>query len=96
MTSINSKRNSSKNGSPHVIPENGHWVVRVEGKTDSGIFATQAEALSAARAVAKTNEEIIVYNSNGRKHAISDSPTDAGMLQIWESIYRSRPVKRKK
>lgn len=95
---ISSKSRPVKGDARHIVPENGHWVVKEEGTSDvKTIFPTQSDAISAALAMAKNNSEIIVHSRNGRvKNTISNSPTDRRMLDVWKSIHEAQLSKRKK
>jgi Uncharacterized protein conserved in bacteria (DUF2188) len=95
---MSARRNSShngKNGSQHVIPENGGWTVRIAGRKQSaGVYDTQAEAIEAARAIAGTkSSEIVIHGQDGRIDTVSHSPADDLMLRVWHDAYhpKSRP-----
>ena len=51
----------------HVVPEDGSWAVRSEGKRSS-LHATQAEAVSAARQMMKdgVSGQLVVLEQSGR------------------------------
>jgi hypothetical protein len=53
----------------HVVPDKeGRWVVKRSGNTrPSGVFESQAEAISRARDLAKSRRsELVVYGEDGR------------------------------
>lgn len=52
----------------HVVPKNGQWAVRGAGNSRATrVFATQSEAISAAREIArKEGSELVIHRSDGR------------------------------
>ncbi len=52
----------------HVVPRKGEWAVRKEGsRRDTRRFATQEEAIRAARRIAKNQgAELLVHGRDGR------------------------------
>lgn len=52
----------------HVVPYDGEWAVRGEGNgRATSVHRTQAEAINAAREIAKTQRsELIIHRSDGR------------------------------
>ena len=105
MASTDKKTQTSSKSRPavkgdarHIVRENGHWAVKVEGRSDiKAKFPTQSDAISAARAMTKNNSDIIVHSRNGRvKNTISSSPADLRMLGVWKSIHDAQSGKRKK
>jgi len=99
MSSINKKTTSAKtrsllkNGSQHVIPEKDHWAVKGAGDV-RGTFSTQAEAIAAAKRMARQGGEVIIHSRTGRISSVSDSPTDARMLEIWKSLHKTSSRKK--
>lgn len=57
-----SKRNQ------HVVPAEGAWAVRGEGsRRASSVHETQAEAIAAARAIARNQgTELLIHGRDGR------------------------------
>lgn len=55
----------------HVVPHNGSWAVRVQGKWHAGsTHSTQSEAIQTAKQIAKRNgADIFVYTPDGRIRA---------------------------
>jgi hypothetical protein len=51
----------------HVVPKNGQWAVRGAGNTKATrVFATQGEAISAAREIARNQgAELVIHRPNG-------------------------------
>ncbi|WP_420125589.1 DUF2188 domain-containing protein [Longimicrobium sp.] len=51
----------------HVVPRDGRWAVRGAGNSRATrIFATQREAISAAREIArKQGAELVIHRANG-------------------------------
>lgn len=93
------KQNSSKarkwNGSSiqHVVPQDGGWAVRgTNRERATSIHSTQAEAIEAARRVAKNqHSEVVIHGRDGRiRHKISESPADKLMFQVWEETHKDR------
>lgn len=85
---------SRKNGSAkthHVVPANNQWAVRSPGSVDSTpIYKTQAEAIEAAKKIAKRDRsEVVVHSRDGRiKHRLSVSPADELMLRVWKDAHK--------
>jgi len=51
----------------HVVPSDGGWDVKVEGRSGAQHFATQREAIQAGRRLAQGNRsENIVHGRDGR------------------------------
>ena len=76
----------------HVFPENNHWVVRSSGSAHpASTYETQAEAISAAREVAKGHHsDVVIHSRDGRiKHRVSVSPADELMLRVWKGAHKS-------
>lgn len=51
----------------HVVPRDGRWAVRgARNSRATHIFATQSEAISAAREIArKQGAELVIHRANG-------------------------------
>ena len=86
-----------KNGAgkaQHIIPSSTRgWEVRTEGgKQPDGVYDTQAEALEAAKAVArKHHSAVIIHSRDGRvRRQVSYSPADEMMLKIWKDTYENQ------
>src|SRR6266853_1091538 len=86
-----------KNGAgkaQHVIPSNTRgWEVRTAGsKQANSVYDTQAEAIQAAKAVArKHHSAVIIHSRNGRiRHQVSYSAADEMMLKIWRDTYENQ------
>jgi len=83
-----------KNGSAktqHVVPMNNQWMVCGSGGVRStGIYKTQAEAIEAAKKLAKRDRsEVVVHSRDGRiKHRLSVSPADELMLRVWKDTHK--------
>ena len=52
----------------HVVTHNGDWAVRGQGNSRvTSIHNTQAEAISAAREIARNNRsEVVIHGQNGQ------------------------------
>jgi hypothetical protein len=52
----------------HVVPLNGQWAVRGAGNArPTRVFATQAEAISVAREIARNQSaELVIHRANGQ------------------------------
>lgn len=51
----------------HVVPSDGGWDVKVEGRSGARRFSTQNEAIRAGRELARSNRsENIVHGRDGR------------------------------
>lgn len=51
----------------HVVPSNGGWDVKVEGRNGSRRFSNQNEAIRAGRELARTNRsENIIHGRDGQ------------------------------
>jgi hypothetical protein len=52
----------------HVVPHDGGWAVRREGSARvTATFATQAEAIAAARPIAVNQQtEMVIHRPNGQ------------------------------
>lgn len=51
----------------HVVPSDGGWDVKVEGRDRASHFQTQSEAIQAGRILARSNRsEHIVHGRDGR------------------------------
>jgi uncharacterized protein DUF2188 len=51
----------------HVVPSDGGWDVKVEGRIGSRSFSTQNEAIRAGRELARGNgSENIIHGRDGR------------------------------
>jgi len=51
----------------HVVPSDGGWNVKVEGRSGTAHFDTQSEAIEAGRTLARGNRsEHIVHARDGR------------------------------
>jgi hypothetical protein len=93
MSSIKGKSSNgasgtaAKNGSQHVVRENDGWIVK-NGDSAPTIYPTQAKAISAAKAIAGKNSDVVVHNKAGKIHKVSNSATDAKMMKIWKSLYQ--------
>jgi hypothetical protein len=87
------RRDPDKNVFAHVVRENGGWAVKKLGDA-KGVFSTQADAISAARKMAKKTAGVVVHNKLGKIQKISDSPTDARMMEVWKSVHKAA-VKKK-
>lgn len=79
----------------HIAP-NGTlgWEVRTEGnKQADRVYKTQAEAIEAAKAVAKKHHSaVIIHSRDGRvRSQVSYSPADEMMLKIWKDTYENHP-----
>lgn len=54
-------------GNVHVVPGEGGWDVKVEGRSGGRHFATQGEAIEASRRLARGNRaEHIVHGRDGK------------------------------
>jgi len=54
-------------GNVHVVPADGDWEVKVEGRGRATRFSTQTEAIQAGRKLARSNRsEHIVHGRDGR------------------------------
>jgi uncharacterized protein YdaT len=51
----------------HVVPKDGQWAVRGAGNSKATrIFATQSEAISAAREIARNQgTDLVIHRTNG-------------------------------
>jgi len=83
----------------HVIPKDKRWAVRGTGnKRATSIHNTQAEAIKAAKEIARNkSSEVIIHSRDGRiKHRVSKSSADELMLRVWERTHESywKPPKR--
>jgi len=63
----------------HVVPDGGGWKIEHEG-TDVDSFATQADAIAAARSVAEDQQcELVVHAQDGHiraKDSHGNDPSD--------------------
>lgn len=51
----------------HVVPNDGGWAVKIEGRGRAEHFSTQNEAIQAGRKIARSNQsEHIVHGRDGR------------------------------
>jgi Uncharacterized protein conserved in bacteria (DUF2188) len=51
----------------HVVPSDGGWAVKVEGRGRAENFSTQNEAIQAGRRIARSNRsEHIIHGRDGR------------------------------
>lgn len=75
----------------HVYPSDGGWVVQKEGKT-AELFATQREAVNAARQTVKdkTVGQLVVHGKDGRIR----EHESYGMTTIQDPPKRSKLAKR--
>lgn len=62
----------------HVIPQGDRWAVRGAGNhRASRVYATQAEAIGAARAIARSRGvDLVIHGSDGRIRAKTSYGTD--------------------
>ena len=50
----------------HVVPSNGQWAVKRENSEDGQSYATQEDAIDAARTQARQDEaELIIHGEDG-------------------------------
>lgn len=84
-----SSRGSASNKSQHVVPDRGGWAVKAAGSSRAaGTYATQAEAIEAAKKAASRNAEVIIHSRNGRiRQTISRSRADELMLRAWKGLH---------
>lgn len=52
----------------HVLPKDGEWAVKREGRKADGVFSTQRKAIERARAMAKekSSGQLAVHGRDGR------------------------------
>jgi uncharacterized membrane protein YkoI len=89
--STSKPRTTAGGKAQHVVPMNNHWIVRSAGKTGpTATYKTQAEAIEAAREIAKGHHsEVVIHSRDGRiKHRVSISSADELMLRVWGNIYK--------
>ena len=75
----------------HVIPSNNHWAIRSAGSTSPTLtYETQAEALEAAKRIAKgQHSEVVIHSRDGRiTHRVSVSNADELMLEFWKDAHQ--------
>ena len=80
----------------HVQMRDGAWRVR-EGRHLSPPYATDEDAVRAARAIGKErNVEILLYRADGSfKYVVSQDPTDDFFLEVWKRMHERRNGGRK-
>ena len=64
--------------SQHVVPQSGRWAVRSTGAARaSSVHPTQAEAITAATAIARNNKtELYIHGKDGRIRERNSYGTD--------------------
>ncbi len=87
----------------HVIPVNGHWIVKKSGAQATGVFASKKEATSEALRIAKAAKagQVAVHNTTGMFSAkalhglpkVQTSPheSEIGTRAIKTAIRQSGP-----
>ncbi len=73
----------------HVVPEQGGWAVKGgSGNRAARVYATQAEAIAAARRAAAKNARVVIHARDGRvRQTLSQSRADELMLRVWQGVH---------
>ena len=81
----------TKSKTLHVVPDNGHWAVKREGRTPS-IHPTQKAAIEHARSVVTKSKsgQFVVHKENGEIL----THMSIGLPPIQQPPYKSRIEKR--
>src|SRR6266568_3267439 len=84
---------SSENSVQHIVPQNGRWAVRGRGRDRAtSVHRTQAEAIEAAKKIARDrHSQVVIHGRDGHiRHTVSESPADELMFRVWEETYKDR------
>lgn len=87
MSSKSKENNKSK--ARHVVPEQGRWAVKTAGSNRvARVYATQAEAIDAAKKATTKDTRVVIHGRNGRvRQTISKSRADEIMMRVWKRVH---------
>ncbi len=71
------------------MPEQGRWAVKTAGSNRvARVYATQAEAIDAAKKAATKDAQVVVHGRDGRvRQTISKSRADEIMMRVWKRVH---------